>query len=462
VSTKKIGRNDPCPCGSGKKYKHCCMHKDRQRHRARVTSPASFRDQGDELQGPLHQIRHLAREVMRHAPPDEKQELQQVLEKVEEMAAYEAMQDEIEAAGQVLEAHRPEFEALMKDGVAAMDRADRLFSEEPFAPMRYTAADVYRAFEAVGYPSRYREEPTEEDMETLVAAILHLADEDRRFHLARQLVMLLPEYVSAERYLDAWLIQYSAFQMTEAPDESNPFLFVMFNLAFAEWASQVDNQQEALLRELGIDRSTVAGMSVDELEAWFQAQMADPAKKARIEAYYAAHPMMSDQGEAEIIELERGTLSLLERDDAAPLYLSPEELKPWVPVLLERLAPIKEQTQQAAERGNWKDPDTLQAMGDIFVEIAREMVPVVFTPERLGRLMADLRDYRRKLLDERESQAAMHAHAAFMMLEREETPAENPLLIGICFASLRLMMVTLSEEAQAKAEDRTETEEVES
>jgi hypothetical protein len=23
-STKKVGRNDPCPCGSGKKYKKCC------------------------------------------------------------------------------------------------------------------------------------------------------------------------------------------------------------------------------------------------------------------------------------------------------------------------------------------------------------------------------------------------------------------------------------------------------
>jgi preprotein translocase subunit SecA len=21
---KKVGRNEPCPCGSGKKYKHCC------------------------------------------------------------------------------------------------------------------------------------------------------------------------------------------------------------------------------------------------------------------------------------------------------------------------------------------------------------------------------------------------------------------------------------------------------
>ena len=25
---KKIGRNDPCPCGSGKKYKKCCLAKD--------------------------------------------------------------------------------------------------------------------------------------------------------------------------------------------------------------------------------------------------------------------------------------------------------------------------------------------------------------------------------------------------------------------------------------------------
>ncbi|WP_181942728.1 SEC-C metal-binding domain-containing protein, partial [Klebsiella pneumoniae] len=23
----KIGRNDPCPCGSGKKYKQCCLVK---------------------------------------------------------------------------------------------------------------------------------------------------------------------------------------------------------------------------------------------------------------------------------------------------------------------------------------------------------------------------------------------------------------------------------------------------
>ena len=24
----RVSRNDPCPCGSGKKYKHCCLPKE--------------------------------------------------------------------------------------------------------------------------------------------------------------------------------------------------------------------------------------------------------------------------------------------------------------------------------------------------------------------------------------------------------------------------------------------------
>lgn len=27
---EKVGRNDPCPCGSGKKYKSCCLQKAQQ------------------------------------------------------------------------------------------------------------------------------------------------------------------------------------------------------------------------------------------------------------------------------------------------------------------------------------------------------------------------------------------------------------------------------------------------
>ncbi len=40
------GRNEPCPCGSGKKYKHCCLAKDEAQAREKraeaeqATAPA--------------------------------------------------------------------------------------------------------------------------------------------------------------------------------------------------------------------------------------------------------------------------------------------------------------------------------------------------------------------------------------------------------------------------------------
>ena len=44
----KIGRNSPCPCGSGRKHKHCCLHRDRAagapaRPKARVTASLAER-----------------------------------------------------------------------------------------------------------------------------------------------------------------------------------------------------------------------------------------------------------------------------------------------------------------------------------------------------------------------------------------------------------------------------------
>jgi uncharacterized protein len=34
--SQKIGRNDPCPCGSGKKYKQCCLQKGIANPRAKM------------------------------------------------------------------------------------------------------------------------------------------------------------------------------------------------------------------------------------------------------------------------------------------------------------------------------------------------------------------------------------------------------------------------------------------
>jgi tetratricopeptide (TPR) repeat protein len=44
-----IGRNDPCPCGSGRKYKKCCLeiHERADRERARLLSEPTTPDAAD-------------------------------------------------------------------------------------------------------------------------------------------------------------------------------------------------------------------------------------------------------------------------------------------------------------------------------------------------------------------------------------------------------------------------------
>jgi hypothetical protein len=46
---KSLGRNDPCHCGSGRKYKHCCLEKDEAQEReARAKAAAEAKAAPEE------------------------------------------------------------------------------------------------------------------------------------------------------------------------------------------------------------------------------------------------------------------------------------------------------------------------------------------------------------------------------------------------------------------------------
>ena len=47
----KIGRNSPCPCGSGKKYKRCCQQKEIEMRRRELPS-GRFRYESGSYGGP--------------------------------------------------------------------------------------------------------------------------------------------------------------------------------------------------------------------------------------------------------------------------------------------------------------------------------------------------------------------------------------------------------------------------
>ena len=44
----KTGRNDPCHCGSGQKYKRCCLQKDQAAEHTALIAPATAKAQGSK------------------------------------------------------------------------------------------------------------------------------------------------------------------------------------------------------------------------------------------------------------------------------------------------------------------------------------------------------------------------------------------------------------------------------
>ena len=316
------------------------------------------------------------------------------MRRVEAMARYAAMEGQIDAAIQSLEAHRAEAEKMMADPEAAMNRALRLFSEERFAHLSFGPAELKRAFEAVGYPSPGWGTVSDGDMEIMVGAAIELADDEaHRFYLSRQLLITLPNYVDAGRYLDAWLIEYSAYRLIETPEESNPFMFAMVQLAFEAWMERIEHQQREMMEKLGVDVSDATGLNVLDTEAQLEKLMEEPGKRAQMEAFYQAHPELRDQTTADLIQLERQALNLLERDDVERLLLSPEEVAPWLPVLIERLGPSLVQVQEAEQQGGQYDLKRIRKIQENIVAMSQEMASEVFTPQRIDQLTTELKDY---------------------------------------------------------------------
>ena len=45
IAMAKPGRNDPCPCGSGNKYKKCCLPKEEAVEREQIAEEQTKRDE---------------------------------------------------------------------------------------------------------------------------------------------------------------------------------------------------------------------------------------------------------------------------------------------------------------------------------------------------------------------------------------------------------------------------------
>jgi DNA-binding transcriptional MerR regulator len=374
-------------------------------------------------------------------------EFEDLLARTQPILEYIKQEPAIEAASQAIAAQRADFDKLAKDEEAYLQRTRALFAEERFVPLRFTADDVRRAFDTVGQPTPGSSDDT--FVETVRKAILHLADKERRSQLAMSLLMHLPDYVAANRPLDAWILQHCSYLTGEDRDESNPFLFQMFSYGYDGWVAQQRGHEEAMLRQLGMDTSRLEGMSMEEIDAWLQEQQADPAKRARMEEVLLANPQQRAQAEANLEQLERDAHKLLEREDAAHLLLPLEDAQPWLPRLNEGWASVYEQFPDIADPS--PSPAASKAFMDAIFPMVGEMVVQLFTRERIRQLTERLRIYRNARHAAGDKQAVTLANGAIVSLGEERDPASSRFLYALGYLSLMKCLETTANSAQQRA-----------
>jgi hypothetical protein len=122
-AASKVGRNDPCPCGSGKKYKRCCEAKDR----AREASPYAGMTMDEALEDPG-----------RHGDP-------RIIEKIPEDKLAGLKQESLSPAQLVALMHRFAELARWPEAEAALETlAERGQREEQEPVVEQARAELVR------------------------------------------------------------------------------------------------------------------------------------------------------------------------------------------------------------------------------------------------------------------------------------------------------------------------------
>jgi hypothetical protein len=483
------GRNDPCYCGSGKKYKRCHLPIDEQAHFSSMVSapveraaepprPGADEKPGSEGTGPmadettealpdwgeaaldwgeapgaLKQLAQACKLANRAGLFKRDPELRRVFKDNQTLLTYLAHQEEIEAASEKLEPYHAEFDRLCHDAAAYERQSKALFAEAAFAPFRFTAADLRRAFAEVGVPAL--DGASRKTGKLLRKALLFLATKERRNELALRLQLLMPGYVQRGRHLDALIIDACAQMTSEETNDPNPFLGRMFLYGLEAWGAEQDASRDAVLEEAGFRLGPDA--DPEEVESWLDKQIADPESAVRWQRLLDAHPELQATAGDSFQLMARKAVDLLNREDSARLLLGAEEIQPWEGLLFEKLQATMGEIGTLEPGVKASRARRKKAFDQFYLPAMREITKGIFTPERIRRLVAELRAYRKELAAAGDKSAIMCATSAILYVEREAEPENNSFLVNLCSRSVMKCGAAAEQEAGGVGGDNQET-----
>jgi hypothetical protein len=230
----KPGRNDPCHCGSGKKYKHCHLALDEEARRAGAATNHRETRATQSAAESLDETVRTLQDLQVTGGAKKREEAERLLARATLLKSYLSRELEIQAAMQALEPYLEDFVNFSTNAAAFQEQVEAVFADDFFASSHFTVEDLQRAFDHLGSPLAV---PKEKLKEHLQAAVLYLAHKDYRTVASINLLVALPGYVKSGRYRDGHLILNCAHMMSKDPSSTNPFLWQMFVHGYQAWTA---------------------------------------------------------------------------------------------------------------------------------------------------------------------------------------------------------------------------------
>ncbi len=441
----KTGRNVPCPCGSGKKYKHCCLAGDEvvTRNNANIAEQNRFDYDSELFENMIEDdmmIEHWESRA-KHTPARLHKQHANLSKSIRNKAELDTLLMKIKNASHELEKYQNKFARLQNKPAKFLQRAEKLFSEEPFNYMRFDVSDIQMVFEKIGYPSN-------DDLlfKNAHKYIEYLVDAELQETYSCNLMMQhLPDYVAAKRHIDACIIQHSIMIMDEAPkDVVSPFLMCIFMQGLCEWENKRDSEQLEIFSKLGLDPDEIRRRGIDGASSLIQEVMAKNGTNVDLNEILNVHPELRAFTEAQCYESEKVAIELMQHKKASRFLLSFDEIEPWLETFAEGFRE-NSLNSDTVYGNNTSRADNEQVVADMVFSTCADMAGEIFTKPRREQLVNDIYSYRKKLRkkDRKTKQAGIN----FLIMEATncESPSDNHILVMLCFNSVKLIINNICE-----------------
>jgi hypothetical protein len=212
------GRNEPCHCGSGRKYKSCHWNEDRAAARLRADEAGARRERLEALGAPSDdEMRSMYLELTGRSVPGDRVP-DGVREAMTDLWRQKQLSD---AAREQLGPHREKLVARFEKDPAAFEAvAAALVSELDLGGFELTSANARKARRAFGPLP----EASEDRREYTKKVVQHTLDADDRETFRDGLASFLPDLVEAERFDAAYVLETCADRAMDPESPACAFL----------------------------------------------------------------------------------------------------------------------------------------------------------------------------------------------------------------------------------------------